>query len=289
MVQGDTRNARSAPPSRTARAAELSGFLRARRMRLAPRDVGLPTTSNRRVSGLRREEVALLADVGITWYTWLEQGRPIRVAPETLARIADALRLDTDERAYLAKLTAPPAARSDAPAVLPPTVAALLDAVGAPPAYVLTASWNLVGWNRACEALYDLSTIAAEERNILRIKFTSDVPELHLRGWKERARQIVAMFRLEYVDHVGEPAYEELIAELRERSGLFAEIWDLGEVASPVTSTRGVLIHPQAGTLTYDTVDFPIPDAPDLTLTFHVFDSADGSRARFDAFLQLQR
>jgi hypothetical protein len=125
----------------------LSEFLAARRRALTPAEVGLPARGPRRVVGLRREEVAVLADVGITWYTWLEQGRPIRVAPATLVRVADALRLDRAEREYLELLVFGAAASAMWDKPLPPNLAEIVRGYSAGPAYVLGPRWDVLAWN----------------------------------------------------------------------------------------------------------------------------------------------
>src|SRR6201999_3688617 len=140
------------PPRLATRRSELAGFLRARRERLTPQEVGLPPGPRRRTPGLRREELALLAGVGVTWYTWLEQGRPINASVQVLDAIARALRLDTVERGHLFRLADVPGATGPGPAdcpecPLPPQVQTILDAIPYP-ASVLTERFDLIAWNR---------------------------------------------------------------------------------------------------------------------------------------------
>jgi len=151
------------------RRAELAAFLRSRRDRLAPEAVGLPPAPRRRTPGLRREEVAQLAGVGITWYTWLEQGRPINASAEVFDALARALLLDRHERAHLFALAGYADRGGDqVPDAVPPAVRAVLDGLDPVPARVVNARWDVLGYNRAEAAVMgDYALRPPEERNIL--------------------------------------------------------------------------------------------------------------------------
>jgi len=159
-------------PSSPAR--ELGDFIRAHRERLTPEAAGLPPGNRRRTPGLRREEVAQLCGVSPTWYTWIEQGRPVSASPDALARIAIALRLTRAERAYLFELAAlrdpaePVAGESDAPSALLASVA-LLNA----PAYLLDRQWTALAWNTRANDLFVGLLGDGEDHNLLRWMFTS--------------------------------------------------------------------------------------------------------------------
>src|SRR5689334_22734876 len=166
----------TAPKATAARRTELAAFLRARRERISPEDVGLPPGTRRRTAGLRREELAQLAGVGVTWYTWLEQGRPINASVQVLDAIATTLRLDAVERAHLFRLADLPGAAAAAADCgdypLPPEVQQILDGIKFP-AYVLTERFDLIAWNDVYAALFPGITEAPPgERNTLLVNLT---------------------------------------------------------------------------------------------------------------------
>src|SRR5580698_6567504 len=162
----------TAAAATAARRTELAAFLRARRERISPQDVGLPPGTRRRTAGLRREELAQLAGVGVTWYTWLEQGRPINASVQVLDAIATTLRLDPVERAHLFRLADLPgagAAAADCPdCPLPPEVQQVLDAVKVP-ACVLSERFDVIAWNEVYAALFPgiCETPPGERNNLL--------------------------------------------------------------------------------------------------------------------------
>src|SRR6187551_3809804 len=150
------------------RRAELAAFLRSRRERITPADLGLPTGLRRRTPGLRREEVAQLAGVGVTWYTWLEQGRPIRASTQVLDAIARALRLDQAEREHLYRLADVPAVPSAPAECLPAEIQAILDALVPVPAVVYNGRYDVLAWNATYHALFPgLTESPIGERNAL--------------------------------------------------------------------------------------------------------------------------
>src|SRR5579863_5754258 len=145
------------------RRSELAAFLRSRRERITPEDVGLPGGYRRRTAGLRREEVAQLAGVGVTWYTWLEQGRPIRASVQVLDAVARTLRLDSVERQHLFRLAEIPDAAADGAAnqLLPAEVRAVLDQLVPMPANVVTERFDILAWNAAYAVLFPPSADTA--------------------------------------------------------------------------------------------------------------------------------
>lgn len=226
---------------------QLIDFLKGCRARLTPTQVGLPDTSRRRTPGLRREDVAALAGVSVTWYTWLEQGRDIQVSADVLERIASTLRMSPDEREYLFALVqhrpAPPTpARTD---TVSPTIQRMLDAL-AVPAIVLTARWDVIAWNElALKVIRDYVAVPAERRNLLRILLVDDElyrsdPELY----EATARRILAKFRVDYSQAPGDPAFEELIADLSASCPIFDRLWGLAEV---VGTHEAIVTHPREG------------------------------------------
>jgi transcriptional regulator with XRE-family HTH domain len=190
------------------RRRELAAFLRSRRERIGPEQVGLPPTRRRRTPGLRREEVAQLAGVGVTWYTWLEQGRDINPSAQVLDAVARTLRLDTHERSHLFTLAGLPdtaiatiALECDA---LCPTAQLLLDQLEPFPACVVNARWDLLAFNRAYASIFDgLETMPIEDRNCLWLAFTDPSWRAAIVDWEEGVARLVAQYRAamaEYID-----------------------------------------------------------------------------------------
>jgi transcriptional regulator with XRE-family HTH domain len=141
--------------TRDGRRGELAAFLRARRSRISPTDVGLPPGSRRRTPGLRREEVAQLAGIGVTWYTWLEQGRPIRASVQVLDAVARTLRLDQAEIEHLYRLADVPGAPVEAPvAEVPPALHEILRSLEPLPAMLLNARFDKLASNQAQQHLF---------------------------------------------------------------------------------------------------------------------------------------
>ena len=167
---------------------ELADFLGSRRRQLAPAAVGLPAGTNRRTPGLRREEVALLAGVSHTWYTWLEQGRDIRPSRQVIDALARTLQLSAAEREYVLRLSGnDPVAAVEAPDAMPEHLQGLMDALGSSPAYAITSSWSIVGWNRAYERLYPgVADLAPGDRNLLWVVFTDPAVRELLGDWARR-------------------------------------------------------------------------------------------------------
>jgi len=269
--------------SSPSRRDELSAFLRSRRARLSPADVGLPDDGGRRrTPGLRREELAALAGVGVSWYTWLEQGRDINPSPEVLDALARTLRLDTAERTTLFAL-----ARVEMPlpngvplpngaAVQPPEdddgralLASLVEGLHPTPAYLLGPMTRILAWNRAASALFgSLDHLAPERRSLLWLLMVDPGEARENPGRDATARNMVARFRSEYARHAGEPDYEQFIAEMHERSPRFAQWWGEHEVTDTQRGTK-TLEHPTLGTLRLHHAQTVPTGAPELRLTIY--------------------
>jgi transcriptional regulator with XRE-family HTH domain len=232
------------------RRQELAGFLRSRRERIAPEQVGLPPASRRRTPGLRREEVATLAGVGVTWYTWLEQGRDINASPQVLDAVARTLLLDPHEREHLFRLADVPDGNGQAECrALPPTAQLLLDQLEPFPACIRNARYDILAWNQAFDALMGpLADLPFEERNSLWRLFTSESCRAATLDWEEGTRRMVAEYRAAMAEHVAEPAWKCLVSRLSTASPEFGELWERHEVASPENLTKRFL-HPEVGLL----------------------------------------
>ena len=239
------------PPEIAAlRRRELADFLRSRRERIAPEDVGLPPASRRRTPGLRREEVATLAGVGVTWYTWLEQGRDINASPQVLAAVARTLLLDPHERDHLFRLADAPDGAGPADCTsIPPTAQLLLDKLDPFPACVRNARYDILAYNQTFDLLMGpLADLPFEERNSLWRMFTVQSCRAATLDWEEGTRRMVAEYRAAMAEHVAEPAWKCLVARLTKASPEFAELWERHEVASPENLTKRFL-HPEVGLL----------------------------------------
>jgi transcriptional regulator with XRE-family HTH domain len=254
------------PSTDTTTRAELGEFLRSRRARIAPTTVGLQPGRRRRTPGLRREEVADLAKVGLTWYTWLEQGRDIRVSPRVLISISRALRLEPAERTHLFRLAgqAPPAPEpvNDS---LSPRLRQVLDAWDPYPAHVAGRRRDVLAWNRANDAIYGWSTMSEHRRNTLWWAFM--VPETRrvMADWERESALAVAAFRADAGSDLVDPDYQELISELLEGSPEFAAIWARQDVRGRPEG-RKVLLHPRLGRLDLEFTILQVAEQPSLRL-----------------------
>ena len=231
---------------------ELAEFLRARRESIRPEQVGLPAGRGRRTPGLRREEVALLAGVSVTWYTWLEQGRRINASDEVLRAIGRALRLDDAGQDHLLALTDPGLADVDAPSEAPSALVRLLDALMPAPAYVLGPHWEFVGWNTAQARLYPrLVELEPPRRNLLWVLFADPSTRELIVDWDIHARQALAEFRAATSTVRHDAAMAELLEVLTAESETFAEWWPEQQVSGFETRLRR-FSHPAAGELTFE-------------------------------------
>jgi len=261
MTESST-SARNGP-----RRAELGRFLKARRSQVHPEDVGLPSGPRRRTAGLRREEVALLAGVGVTWYTWLEQGRPINASAQVLDAVAGTLRLDRAGREHLYQLADLMPQRHQTNAIaIPDALRHLLRSLDPLPAVLLNTRYDVIEYNDAHEHLFWYwHSLPCLHRNLLWCCVTEPKARECLLNYDEEVRHIVARFRSAYGKHVGDREWEEDIRRLSELSPEFTELWALHEVAEPLTRRR-ILRHPAAGRLTFTVTELDVSAIPDLRI-----------------------
>lgn len=197
-------------PDSDVRRHELAEFLRSRRERITPEQVGLPRGRRRRTPGLRREEVAQLSAVGVTWYTWLEQAREIQVSPQVLDALARALLLDASERTHLFALAGSldPAPHAPCPSVTP-ALRAMLDQLGPIPACIQNSRYDILAYNSTYgRLLCDLDALPPEDRNCLWLAFTNADWRASMADVAEVNRTIVAKFRAAMAEHLAEPAWK---------------------------------------------------------------------------------
>jgi transcriptional regulator with XRE-family HTH domain len=249
------------------RQRELGEFVRAQRERLAPAAFGLPAAARRRTPGLRREEVAQLCGLSVTWYTWLEQGRDVSLSPAALDRLAKTLRLGRAERAYLFELARrrDPATGGGERESVPPALLACVAAIGSP-AYVLDRAWTARGWNAKAARLFAGWLDGDNDRNLLRYIFLSPTARTLIRDYDERARRVVAEFRADVSSHLADPAIRDHVDDLRRRSDAFARIWDAHGVLGREGGER-TFDHPRDGLVRFEQVTFNLASQPDLKLT----------------------
>ncbi len=276
---------RTAPDAPTARRRELSDFLRSRRARLTPDDVGLVAGRRRRTPGLRREEVAELASVGVTWYTWLEQGRAIRPSADVVESIATALRLDATETDHLHALAGTQSYRhAELGRCVTPQVRAILAALEPCPASVINERYDVLAWNGAEAALMgDFGELPEADRNFLWLAFMNPAWQRLFLDYEDTIRRMVARFRSNMSHHVGEAAWSTLVERLAEASPLFRETWQRHEV-SGVTTKRKRYLHPVVGLLTLDHTILRLADTPDAELRIYT-PADDESRAAMERLL----
>jgi transcriptional regulator with XRE-family HTH domain len=255
------------------RRAELGEFLRVRRARLTPQDVGLPECGrHRRVPGLRREELAQLAGVSVAYYTRLEQGGGRRVSADILDSLARALQLPAAEYAHLMRLGNPEPRRREAAAPVRqvrPALLHLLHAIDSVPVYVLGQRTDILAWNRMAAAVFgDWAQLPAAERNWARLVFLKpEYRELYA-DWEVRASEVVGCLRRNASRHPDDPQLSALVGEVSVRSVEFRRLWAAGDTRR---QSRGAerIRHPVVGELTLRAETFGVPDGSQQVLITH--------------------
>ncbi|GAA2773907.1 helix-turn-helix transcriptional regulator [Streptomyces rameus] len=240
----------TAAPEQTqhVRRRELAAFLRSRRERITPEQVGLPRGTRRRTPGLRREEVAQLSAVGITWYTWIEQARAAHVSAQVLDAVARALLMDPAERAHLFALagTADPRTGADRPAASG-TALKVVERLAPYPASLQNARYDLLAVNRPFAQLFgDPAGLPPADRNCLWLLTTSERWKRDFLDRDEMLRDLIAKYRAGMAEHVAEPAWKEQLGRLLRASDEFRELWQRHEVA-PMSPHVKRYMHPRVG------------------------------------------
>jgi transcriptional regulator with XRE-family HTH domain len=249
------------------RRTELGAFLRACRARITPEAVGMPPGPRRRTPGLRREEVAQLAGVGVTWYTWLEQGRRINASEQVVEAIARSLKLTEAERDHLYRLAEITPSAPPAGVALPAEVQPILDALNPLPAAMRSARYDLLAWNDTYAALFP-GVVGGDSarRNTMWCGFTTPgCCNPYLDRDLELPR-MVAMFRSEYGRHVGEPEWESFVAELAAASPDFVELWAQQQVATPASMDKAFR-HGAVGIIRMTSTSLHLSARPDTRIT----------------------
>jgi transcriptional regulator with XRE-family HTH domain len=261
---------------------QRAAFLRRCRERIKPADAGLPETQRvrQRAKGLRREDVAALSGVSVSWYTWLEQGRRMRVSDDVLERICTTLHLTGDERIYLFCLVqnrAPASQRVVLPEA-PSNIVRMINALNVP-AVAMNLRWDVLAWNALNSAIYrDYGALPPEERNLLEILLTHPVRHMTPAQLEATAERLVARLRFDYSKSSNDPRFEALIYRLNSRSELFNRLW-----RTPEFSLRGFglhrFTHARFGQLAFEHNSCVLDGHPDVRLVICTPENAAARRA----------
>lgn len=261
------------------RRTELAAFLRGRRARVTPADVGMPPGFRRRTPGLRREEVAQLSGVGVTWYTWLEQGRPINASAQVLDAVARTLRLDTPEREHLYHLAEVPYTPVQGPPALSvgPEVQGVIDALVPRPAVVYNARYDILAANQVYRDLFLDGGGPSTPRNALWTLFTVPEERCPLMFRETELPMMVATLRAAYGLHAGEPSWEEFISRLSAASPEFARLWQAGDVAERGRRVK-VFRHATVGELRMTSLSLSVDGMPECRIVVYTPDDEETER-----------
>ncbi|WP_416475256.1 helix-turn-helix transcriptional regulator [Streptomyces sp. LKA04] len=252
------------------RRGELREFLMSRRARVSPAEAGLPDGgARRRTPGLRREEVAVLAGVGASWYQWLEQGRDISVSPQVLDAVGRVLRLSNAERRHLYVLAGlnPPAAEVEpGKRDMCEGLRRLIDTWMPYPAHIMDRYYNCVMFNDAAGAV--LGMRPETTWNCVVDFFTDPLYRARSRSWRENARTVVAQFRAACAASPDDEGFQQVLAELTAASDEFAALWAERDIED-AGQIRKELEHPLVGLLSLESTALKVPARPDLTIVLH--------------------
>lgn len=247
----------------------IKNFLIHHRARVNPEAYGF-NNGHRRVPGLRREEVAQLAAVSVSWYTWLEQGRDIRISPAALQRIGQVLQLSPTEQDYLDALVFGKKNSLKGVKSIPREVIAMADALSPHPAFIRRANMDILYWNEAARArIFDWSTIPEADRNSLKLLFINDGYKQKIRDWEQAARHSIAAFRAYYAASNQSEAFEEVIHDIAARSDLFRTMWHAQDV-NKVGAGNKTLVESDGTINHYTYTALEVESAPGIFLIFYL-------------------
>jgi transcriptional regulator with XRE-family HTH domain len=263
---------------RRTRQRALGEFLKARRGEVSPEQVGLKRSGRRRVAGLRREEIAELVGISLTWYTWLEQGRDIGTSPEVLDALSTVLGLDESNRRYLYHLAGQPCSPRSAFGGTNPIVP-WLDAFLPAPAYVMTWTQDLVAWNQSFVRLFgDPGRLDARRRNMLWVLLMTPSLRTRMVDWQTETLDAVARFRAAHSLDLENPRYQEIVDALVSSSDLFAAQWQRHEVHRFVSHVQ-MFIPADGNRIAMQVSQFRAPDMPEQVLVAYRPISEESRRA----------
>lgn len=259
--------------NRTTRLKALSDFLKSKRSKLLPQMVGLPSGSRRRTIGLRREEVAQLAGVSTTWYTWLEQGRDIKVSISVLDAVCDALQLNKDERKYLYGLALDEGSSQleemEVELIITPSLEKILQELRFCPTIITDRRMFIVGWNEAAAKVFlDFSKIAKEERNLIELLFSRKELKALAVNWEDFVKGFMSIFRTYVGQYLADEWYTDFIQKMTENYQVFNHMWNESEVSSApevVIEFR----HSKAGKMLYNLTSLQVQGDNDLRCSIY--------------------
>lgn len=274
------------------RREQLADFLKTRRARLHPEQFDLPGYPRRRKPGLRREELAQLIGVGVSWYTWLEQGRNINVSDQVLSRLADILQLNEQEHKHLFLLARDPLALPEEQAreSLKPstTYQAILDGWGSYPALLVNRHLNVIAWNESGNRVFgDFSTRSERERNIVWSTFMDPAQRELLVHWEQTARRSIALLRTKSDSYANEPWLQALITDLQQASPEFRAWWPEHDILF-ACHDQNEIKHPLLGPLVFQGTTLVVPERPDLQIVVHTPLPQEDTATKLRAFLTEQ-
>ncbi len=265
----------------------LADFLQKRRAQLSPTEVGLPPGVRRRTAGLRREEVAQLANIGISWYVSLEQGRDVHPSASVLESLAQALRLTLNERRHLFLLAGQslPAHAVPVEEQVSPVLHRLLDDLNPTPAYVLGHRWDYLAWNTAAESVFALAQAAPPHtRNLVWRLFTSPTSKARYPHWEQTARGVLTEFHTASVRYPGDAWFEELIEDLKQVSPEFCQWWPHHDAPRSMDGDK-VMEHLTLGHLEFEHITLQIPSDPDVRIRIYLPNAT--TRAKLQRLLEV--
>jgi transcriptional regulator with XRE-family HTH domain len=257
----------------------LAAFLRTRRARLQPADVGLPVRNRRRTPGLRREEVAELANIGVSWYTLLEQGQDVHPSRQVLSSLSQALRFTAAEERHLFLLAygEMPGKRLMEEEQVTPALQRVVDALNPHPAFLIGLRWDVLTWNRAAELLFRFhEPCPPHARNVV-WRFFQHGNRTFYQEWEKQAQGLVAQFRADYARYPDDASFREIIEDLQQASSQFCQWWEQQNVRGLPDGPR-VMKHPMLGWLEFDHVTFQTSFSPDLRVKVYSADPTTASK-----------
>ena len=264
----------------------LSEFLKIKRAQIKPESIGLPPGNRRRTPGLRREEVARLSGVSTTWYTWLEQGRDIKVSPEVLEAVAKTLRLNQDEKDYLYDLayekTTEIKVWNDQQPEISHSLKHILDELTYCPSIVTDRRCFIVGWNAAASHVFiDFNQIPAEERNLIRLLFARKEFKALATNWDHFVKGFLAIFRSYYGHYLGDEWYNQFIEEMSQTYPEFKALWQESQV-SKAPEMQIEFRHVKAGKMLFDLTSMRVQGEADLRCRIYtpVYESGTEEKLR---------
>jgi transcriptional regulator with XRE-family HTH domain len=265
----------------------LADFLRRRRTRLSPDEVGLPPGLRRRTPGLRREEVALLANIGTSWYVWLEQGRDVHPSASVLESLAQALRLTRNERRHLFLLAGQPLPTLAFPSSeehVSPALQQVISDLDPDPAFVIGRRWDYLAWNKAAECVLAIDQPAPpHSRNSIWRLFTNPTYKALYPNWEQLARGSLAELYTASTLYPGDAWFEELIGDLGEASPEFRLWWSHQDAPGSI-EVHKVMKHPTLGHLEFDNIILQLPSDSGVKIMIHTPDAV--TRIKLERLLE---